>query len=139
MHLIISDSERKYSEKFIYFLVNELIKELLKNLNYRQLKRLDNYVNSHKIFNIPNLNFYNVICKSLNIFRFDAVKDGYVIYLDPNERYLKTEVSILQLIKFMTYGTQTIKGYPIFLSVFNNIESNIDTYYQYYLNKKGVF
>lgn len=134
MKLVIPYSD-SYNEDFILFLVQQLRKEILGNLNHKKLKRLNQDL--FNLFNF-NLSFLEIIQTALkNLILFES-KNGFQIQINPAVKFLNTNLNLNYLINIGTYGTLDIKGYPIIAEIFNKIKSNLPYYFRYYKATHGI-
>ena len=58
---------------------------------------------------------------------YSETPDSYILKLDTTIMYGTWKLS--NLIYNITYGTRTMKGYPILLELFNKVTNNIDKIY----------
>ena len=53
-------------------------------------------------------------------------KDKYIIRINPVVRMEDTSIKLITLVKFITYGNLTQRGYPLVKDVINDIRKEID-------------
>lgn len=105
-----------------YFIKNYLktflIKVLQAELDDERLNLLNNYykINCEKVLELAILTMI-----------YSETPDAYILKLDTTIMYGTWKLS--NLIYNITYGTRTMKGYPILLELFNKVTNNIDKIY----------
>lgn len=105
-----------------YFIKNYLktflIKVLQAELDDERLNLLNNYykINCEKALELAILTMI-----------YSETPDAYILKLDTTIMYGTWKLS--NLIYNITYGTRTMKGYPILLELFNKVTNNIDKIY----------
>ena len=123
---------------FINFLMFKLRLLILKKLNRKKLKLIDEYVNEKELFEKSNKNskikfnsYYaihfavrNIVCINL--------RGKFIIKLKENINLPGFNTPILEICKFIDYGNYEFEGYPIFTNAFMNIRNNIVDYYKIY-------
>lgn len=124
-----------YDEKFLYFIAQQLRKQILGSFNLKKSIQINLELTNR--FN-ENLSFFKIIQSALNNLIMIKTKDGYCIQINPNIKFLNTEIKLIDLVNIGTYGTLNVKGYPIILDAFNDIINNLDYYERYYEACHGI-
>lgn len=70
----------------------------------------------------------------------EIVKSGYTIAIriNPNLKYPGSNLSIVQVIKSLEYGTSKFNARPIFRTILRKMQGNILSLWRSYLTKKGI-
>jgi len=111
------------------YLVGYIYNTVQNNLNQTRLKLFDNYL---------NINSREVILLALR--NLDITKqavNSYKISISKIKTY--KDKSLHEWINLITYGNREIKGYPIVLNIFKEVQENITGLYKRYLRfgKRG--
>lgn len=111
------------------YLVGYIYNTVQNNLNQTRLKLFDNYL---------NINSREVILLALR--NLDITKqavNSYKISISKIKTY--KDKSLHEWINLITYGDREIKGYPVVLNIFKEVQENITGLYKRYLRfgKRG--
>ena len=140
MKLLVSSSEHS-DDKFIQWLIGILRIRLSTLIDFRRLKRLENYYNEEiapEQEGSSEINLSQICVYILNNFVYFKTKQYYYITIN-NKKFLPgTHLSLYDIAMYINYGNQDVPGYPIFTDVFNDIMSNIEDYYRWYARERGA-
>lgn len=109
---------KKYPIEFVISL-KSIAKELLDaNINKERCKYyLEN----------ENINVYKVFLEVINSLHLTQTTSEWILYVNPVQKYKGQNLS--KLLNKITYGTLSLKGYPLLQEIFENITKNIFVYY----------
>lgn len=135
MRLILEDvSNMGYD--FCNFIIAILKDEFKSELNTDKLKSIDNYYNEvfpHPQFNGDKYSALDILKYAMNNIVYDIDENRIDFHIDGNVKYKNYNVNIDTLCREITYGSMGVRGYPILLDVFNNVEKDSDKYIDTYL------
>ena len=120
---------RKCGYRFSRLLINKMYRDVMRDFRVSKSNKLENYLDEQFGLNIHTKDLLRECLVSLQI----QEKTDYLrIYIDPNKKYKNTDLTVKNLVNFVTYGNADIKGYPIVLDEFKKISKNLNTYYKTY-------
>ena len=128
MELVIVKN-KYYSYSFVKWLTNVVRIEVMSNLSLELLPRYEQEI--YNLFNV-NVNYVDIIKKSLNNLQILESNDKYIVQINPNIKYKNTNLCLNVLVNLLDYGTLQVKGCYLFSTVFNNINNNLNIYYDRY-------
>lgn len=128
MNITIIKNE-KYTTQFITWLLSIIRVEVLSSINIGTLQKYE-----EEVFNLYNvkISYYDVVKRSLNNLQILNSDKKYVIQVNPNILYSNTNIKLINLINLLNYGTLQVQGCFIFSNVFENVQKNIEIYYNRY-------
>ena len=140
MRISIDNSSEKYEDNFFEYLKKFTTRQLILNLNPLKLKKFEDAINKEEELLSPfkkSFSGRDIFYAGANNLSITKFFDGRVIIqVDPNVIYYGTKIKLVTLIRFLNYGNEEYKGYPIFTDTFNYVRSNLDAIYQLYERTK---
>lgn len=137
MNLIITN-KNKYDNNFFNWIIKLIQFKLIFNTNYSKLKNLEQYINTNVQYKTIYKNYISmkdVIAIASSNYIYYTYNNSIVICINPNIVIHNTNAKLIDVCKLINYGTLDIKGYPIFSQIVFDIKSNLDNYYEQYLNE----
>ena len=104
--------------EFVLSLKNTAIELLGTNVNKERCKY---YLEQE------NINVYKIFLKAINSLQLTQTTSDWILYVSPTQKYKGKNLS--KLLDKITYGTLSIKGYPLLQEIFEYINKNIFVYY----------
>lgn len=136
MNLIINNFNNLYDEKFILFLIGEIQEYFLSQIDDKKLIKWTEYINQNIKFNKlfkKHINAKDIIISGIYNLRYRKLYNKYIIEIDDNVLVSDTDIKLNSLCKTINFGTLSMRSYPIFYKVFNDIQINLQSYYKQYL------
>lgn len=126
----------KYSYQFCHWLIKLVYKTFMYSFDDKKTQLIENYINtrctSPYVKHISVYQIFLFAIKNLQIYNFG---NYYTIKININARYGLTNFKIVNLCNLVQYGVIGIQGYPLLVEIFELISSDIDKYYQKYLQE----
>lgn len=143
MELFIENEIKKDLSPFCEWLIEEIRKIIISNLRVSSLNIFNNYLKQVPVLQfidgIRPINVKHIFLTGLYNLTYNRRGDNYVIFIDPNVKLPNTNNRLIDLMRFITYGNSTIKGYPILNKEFNKIADNLEYFYKKYLKTQEGF
>lgn len=129
--------DRKYGLEFVLFIIKQLQKYIIANINADKLAFVESYINEQykSVFRKYFSAFDIVVCGAMSI-TYNIYEHKFIVELNPNEILYGTNAKIIDLCKLINYGAMGILPYPIFTDSFEHFKENLIFYYEYYLRNK---
>jgi hypothetical protein len=127
---------------FIKWLKSNMSDKIKSSIDEKKLIRWNDYLNSGEVIEFTSRK--NILAKEVIYLGADnlvvsELPNKFIISIN-NKKFVNglKMVKIDTLCKLINYGNASIKGYPIFSDVFNEVANNIDMYIEvYYMFIKG--
>lgn len=130
MNILVPDN---YRYTFIILLKNKMIKDIKRiiKLKRRSLIDMDLYLNDTFEFEETTL------AKDIMLFALDNIEiikrtKYYSIEINRNIDYPNTSIKLITLIQLINYGNLDIKGVPIFINEFKEVNKELKRLYKVY-------
>ena len=140
MRLIVLENP-EYDDNFIEWLLERVKGEIVKSINVKKLRSFDIIQNNLNIFTPRykskslNVDFVKTVFTGVKLLTYKKVKNAWIIYMKEDVVHPYYFATIYSLCKFVNYGRNDIKGYPIFTKAFNRVSAQITKYYKMYLRE----
>lgn len=140
MRLVIEATD-DYDSDFIAWLVEVVKVELMLSINSQRIRTFDVLQEDFEWFKprIPQkhhrLDFLASIIKGIQNLTYKRVKDAWIIYIPFTMIHPYYFTTIYSICKFVNYGCNAVRGYPIFTKTFNRVSTKISKYYNRYLDE----
>lgn len=109
---------KEYPMEFILSLKNTAKELLDDNINKERCKYyLEN----------ENINVYKIFLEAINSLHLTQTTSDWILYVSPVQKYKGKNLA--KLLNKITYGTLSLKGYPLLQEIFEYITKNIFVYY----------
>lgn len=127
--------ENKYINKnFIKWLIKMIRTLIIININKRKLKSIENYINDNNIFNLNNkIDLFKIILQISRNIIYYKYKNTFYIMINPKVFAIGTNIKLIDICKFITYGNNEIQAYHLIINIFYNIKYNIKYYISRYI------
>ena len=137
--LITTEKELLLTSDFSIWLIKEIRKQLLLDIDLKHIKAWQLYLEkllADKILPKQKLSADAIILQGINSLEYILTDNSVEISVNnkitiPN----LNQVKLISIIKLINYGNNDIKGYPIFTDTFNYFAENIDAYIDKYISK----
>lgn len=130
MNLIVFNYEGKYSPEFIFWLMKRIRDYSLLNINS------DKLINLQSNEDYKNIDLLNCLVQCLNSLQYRKYPEKYIIQVNPNIIVTQRRAKLIDICKYITYGTLTIKGYPIITDIFKYFAENLDEFLEEFQNER---
>lgn len=130
--------DRKYGLDFVLFVIKQLQKYIIGNVNPDKLVFAETYINdkSKSMFR-KYLSAYDIVVSGAMSITYNIYEHKFIVELNSNEILYGTNAKIIDLCKLINYGVIGVLPYPIFTDSFEHFEKNLIYYYEYYLRNKS--
>ena len=119
--------ENKYINKnFIKWLIKMIRTLIIININKRKLKSIENYINDNNIFNLNNkIDLFKIILQISRNIIYYKYKNTFYIMINPKVFAIGTNIKLIDICKFITYGNNEIQAYHLIINIFYEKHQNI--------------
>jgi hypothetical protein len=130
MNLIVFNYEGKYTPEFIFWLIRKIRDYFLININS------DKLINLQSNEDYKNIDLFSCLIQCFNSLQYRKYPGKYVIQVNPNTIISQPRAKLIEVCKYITYGTLNIKGYPIVLDIFKYFAENLDEFLEEFQNER---
>lgn len=128
---------RKYGLKFVLYLIRKLQNYIIGSIDTRKLFKIEEYINS--VYNENNKGYIsvkNIIISGAMNLTYTIYPTKFVIEINSNEIYYRTNAKLYELCKLINYGVLGVTAYPIFTESFKYINDNINLLFERYMQEE---
>lgn len=127
----------KITPKFLDWLRQQALYQIYSNVDIDRMKTVTDKMKDHPVFNDKSRDLFDAVEFFYQVTESIKVKERFgtvYFYVDIFAREHNTKLPLNTLVKLMSYGCLTFKGYPLFTDTFHNITTNINEYYNKYIS-----
>lgn len=141
MELVIYDSEGVLSSHFSKWFLRIIKETLIQNIDKQKAKMWNEYLNSTTTFKsiyLKNIDAVSVLMIGINNIVLTRVQNKLIYHID-NNQYVPglDRVKVIDICKLINYGTLSHPAYPLFTSVFTEMQQHFSEYVDVYLHTVG--
>lgn len=137
MRLEIQDKRNELDFRFGMWLIRQIQMKFRASLDRRKLVAWDKFFEESTEYNSlygAKISTYNILMSSIKCLTCLDTPDKIIIQLNPNQFVPGLDrVKVDSVIRLITFGNQSIKGYPIFTDVLQHFADNIGEYIDMYV------
>lgn len=139
MQLQIKDNSGLLDNKFAEWLVNDIQKQIIVNIDVNRFKQWDEYLNEKEVFNttyLKTIKSLDIVYEGIQSLTY-TVRSPYIRIFINKQKYVPglDRVPLYVFCDLINYGDLSLNGYPIFTDVFRDIEENFSKYVERYINE----
>ncbi len=137
MRLEIEDKRNELDFKFGMWLIRQIQLEFRASLDKRKLVAWDTFFEESTDYNSlygTKISTFDILTSSIKYLICLDTPDKIIIQLNPNQFVPGLDrVKIDSIVRLITFGNQSIQGYPIFANVLQHFADNIGEYIDMYV------
>lgn len=130
--------KEEYSLNFVRWIARKLRMDTMANIDFNKLHKVSKEISAYLELPIDGA---LVLKECLNNIQIRESFDGayYLIAINNNKKYPRTNITLLRLLQLIDYGCLNIKGYNILSTQFNLVSANVAKYYKEYQRTNFMF
>ncbi len=129
--MILIVENKDVTQHFIRFIKKRMLRHISLILDTKKLIAFDEFFSSDEfriISNNINISSKRIIILGMTNLIHKRYETNTHIFINPNIYYPGTNIKLVELCKFINYGSLSIESYPIFTETFDHFSKNIKKY-----------
>lgn len=122
----------KCPNRLLDYLIDVIQELVLRRVDYKKLIKIEEYINGFILKSQRHYTMHDMLIIILYNIKYEQYPDYSVIKIDPNEFLYGTKVKLLDIVKFITYGTFDIRGNKLILQAMEDVKQDIAIYQRLY-------
>lgn len=122
----------KCPDRLLDYLIDVIRELVLRRVDYKKLIKIEEYINGFIIKSKRHYTMRDMLTIILYNLTYEQYSDYSVIKIDQNELLYGTKIKLLDIVKFITYGTFDIRGNKLILQAMEDVKQDIEIYQRLY-------
>lgn len=122
----------KCPDRLLDYLIDVIRELVLRRVDYKKLIKIEEYINGFIIKSRRRYTMRDMLTIILYNLTYEQYPDYSVIKIDQNELLYGTNIKLLDIVKFITYGTFDIRGNKLILQAMEDVKQDIAIYQRLY-------
>ena len=127
----------KLPGRLLEYIIDDIHKYINTYIDYKKLRRIEEYINGFMIKSPRRYTMRDIVTIMLYNIIYTQYSDKSVIQINPNVFLYGTNVKLIDIAKFITYGNLTVRGDSILADAFTVANNKLQQYINLY-NNGGV-